>query len=284
MPKISVIIPVYNVEKYIKECLESVVNQTFTDIEIICINDGSTDNSLSILEEYAKKDSRIKIINQQNSGLSATRNNGIKAAQGEFIGFVDSDDYIDLDFYEKLYDAAIKNNCDISCATIIRKRPNSEKYRVHYTEEKIYTTLEDKLKACSIPKCCYVWNKIYKTGLIKDYPFAVGLYFEDVLWTPETLKRSNSMVSVPNVNYYYMVNQNSIVKKPTPKKQNDSYNAKKYIVKFFEENSIALSKKDQTLTKSIKYFMNIPILKIKEYKNIETYYLFGCVPVMKKSV
>ena len=110
MPKISVIVPVYNVEKYLARCLDSIINQTLADIEIICINDGSTDNSLEILNDYAKKDSRIKIIDQTNAGLSCARNAGMQIAQGEYIGFVDSDDWIDLDFYEKLVCFCILNH------------------------------------------------------------------------------------------------------------------------------------------------------------------------------
>ena len=94
MPKISVIIPVYNVEKYLRECLDSLLNQTFKDIEIICVNDGSTDGSLNILNEYASKDSRFIIINQNNQGLSAARNNGLNVAKGDYVAFLDSDDYI----------------------------------------------------------------------------------------------------------------------------------------------------------------------------------------------
>ena len=122
MAKISVVVPVYNVEAYLERCLDSLINQTLSDIEIICVNDGSTDSSPEKLEEFAKKDSRIKIINQENGGLSAARNTGIEAATGEYIGFVDSDDYVDLDFYEKLYNAATSHNADISCTSIIRKR------------------------------------------------------------------------------------------------------------------------------------------------------------------
>ena len=102
MTKISVIIPVYNSEKFLKKCLDSIINQTLNDIEIICIDDGSTDKSLRILNNFADKDNRITIINQKNSGPSAARNKGIENAKGEYIGFVDSDDWIDLDFYEKL--------------------------------------------------------------------------------------------------------------------------------------------------------------------------------------
>ena len=103
MPKVSVIVPVYNTEKYLPQCLDSIINQTFTDFECICINDGSTDNSLSILEEYAKKDSRIRIISQKNAGLSNVKNVGIKNATGIYITFIDSDDFVSLDYIEKLF-------------------------------------------------------------------------------------------------------------------------------------------------------------------------------------
>ena len=113
MPKISVLIPIYNVEKYLRECLESLVNQTFQDIEFICINDGSTDSSLKILEEYAQKDSRIKIINKENSGYGASMNMGLDAASGEYIGIVESDDFVSSNMFEDLYNLAEKNNADI---------------------------------------------------------------------------------------------------------------------------------------------------------------------------
>lgn len=103
MAKISIIVPVYNTEKFLEKCLNSLINQTLKDIEIICINDGSTDKSLQILEKFANKDKRIQIINQTNSGLSVARNIGIKKAKGEYIGFVDSDDWVDLNFFEQLY-------------------------------------------------------------------------------------------------------------------------------------------------------------------------------------
>lgn len=106
MPKISIIIPVYNTEKYLSRCLDSAINQTLKDIEIICVNDGSTDNSLDILKEYAAKDNRIKIISKGNEGAAITRNIGINVATGEYIGFIDSDDYVDLDYFEELYSNA----------------------------------------------------------------------------------------------------------------------------------------------------------------------------------
>lgn len=113
MSKVSVIIPVYNTEKFLRKCLDSVCNQTLQDIEIICINDCSTDGSLEILREYAGKDNRIKLIELfENGGAAKARNIGIDIAHGEYIGFVDSDDFVDLDFYEKLYNKAVETGAD----------------------------------------------------------------------------------------------------------------------------------------------------------------------------
>lgn len=103
MIKVSIIIPVYNTEKYIRKCLESAINQTLTDIEIICINDGSTDNSLSILYEYAAKDSRIRVFTKANEGVAKARNLGLRHARGEYVGFIDSDDFVDEKYFEELY-------------------------------------------------------------------------------------------------------------------------------------------------------------------------------------
>ena len=113
MPKVSVIIPVYNVEKYLRQCLDSVVNQTLKDIEIICVDDGSTDNSLAILEEYAANDDRFIILEQKNQGAGAARNKGLEVAKGEFVHFMDSDDWIETYAYEELYDLIIIKKVDL---------------------------------------------------------------------------------------------------------------------------------------------------------------------------
>ncbi|NLY46853.1 MAG: glycosyltransferase family 2 protein [Tissierella sp.] len=113
LPKISVIIPVYNVEEYLRQCLDSVINQTLQDIEIICVNDESTDDSLAILEEYAKRDSRINVLSQKNAGAGAARNKGLEIARGEYLSFLDSDDFFELDMLEKAYNKVIGDNADI---------------------------------------------------------------------------------------------------------------------------------------------------------------------------
>ena len=125
LSKISIIIPVYNTEKYLKRCLESVCNQTLKDIEIICINDASSDNSIAILKEFEKKDNRIKVINlDKNEGASVARNLGIEVSRGEYLGFIDSDDCVDPDFYEKLYSKAKSKNADVVKG--VRKKINTD--------------------------------------------------------------------------------------------------------------------------------------------------------------
>ena len=128
MSKVSVIIPVYNVEKYLRECLNSVVNQTLKDIEIICVNDGSTDNSLAILQEYAKNDKRIVLINQENKNAGAARNTGLAHATGEYLSFLDSDDFFELNMLEEMYNSAKENSLDIVICD----------YDKYNTVEKIY--------------------------------------------------------------------------------------------------------------------------------------------------
>ena len=124
LPLISVIIPVYNVEKYLKKCIDSVINQTYTNLEIILVSDTSPDNCEKICDDYAEKDSRIKVIHKEKNGLSAARNAGIDIASGKYIGFVDSDDYIALDMYELLYKNILKENADISACGLKRTSLN----------------------------------------------------------------------------------------------------------------------------------------------------------------
>lgn len=281
-PKISIIVPAYNVEKYIEECLSSLLKQTFKDFEVIIINDGSSDLTPDIVNVFQHCDKRFKLISQNNQGLSSARNTGLNNVQSQYVTFVDSDDWVSENYLEGLYSAITKNDCDIAVATIIRKRPKSQKYRVHYTEEKVYETLQEKIDICDIPRCCYVWNKLYKVDLIKDKKFQEGKFFEDVLWIPEIIKASGKLVTVPNIQYYYQVTKGSIVKTTSKKKQNDSYNAKKYIIKFFDENNLTVSQNKRIITKEIKYFLGIPWLRIKEFGNTEIYYLFDFFKLISK--
>ena len=159
--KVSVIIPVYNVEKYIERCLESVIHQTLKEIEIIIINDGSSDSTSKKIEKFLG-DNRVIYIKTENKGQSAARNKGLQIAKGEYVGFVDSDDYIDLDFYEKLYKRIKETNSDIAAASIVRHHGTFEKWRVNYDLNKTTTDKNEMFKLVKYPDQSYVWNKIYK--------------------------------------------------------------------------------------------------------------------------
>ena len=161
-PKISVIVPVYNVDRYLEICIDSLINQTYDNLEIILINDGSTDDSKLICEKYLKLDKRIKLINQKNKGVSSARNNGIRNSSGEYIVFVDSDDWVDLDYFERLYNAAKKYDSDIALATNIRVGKRKSKKRLNITEETVVSGLQDKFDICQQWKNECPTNKIYR--------------------------------------------------------------------------------------------------------------------------
>lgn len=262
MPKVSVIIPVYNVEKYLRDCLDSVVNQTIKDIEIICVNDGSTDGSLYILNEYCSNDDRFVIINQENQGLSVARNNGLNSASGDYIAFIDSDDYLlNNDYFEKLYNACEKYSADIAVAGIIRGN-NKKTYRILKIEkEEVAIEYEDKLRICDVPDSNYVWNKLYKresllaTGII----FPPGKLYEDLYYTHKVLYYMGKLVSVCGVNYFYRKRKDSIIKTKNVNAETDRKNGDLAIQSFFKVHGINF---EQVATVIKKYkFCGITLFK-----------------------
>lgn len=284
MAKVSVIVPVYNVEKYLKRCLDSLINQTLSDIDIICINDGSKDSSLQILEQYAQKDSRIVIYNQENSGLSVARNTGLEHASGEYIGFVDSDDWVDLDFYEKLYNSAKNNNADIAVADFIREHPNKKPKRLKLKEEKIYTTPEDKFMICKVHREGCVWNKIYRTEFIHsiNLKFVSKMYYEDRDFTIRSLYFSKKLVTTPNTYYRYFVNPKSIVNKRRNYIQDEHYIiVRQQVLQFIKEHNI---KVPDGLYKAEIYRYKLfgkTLFTIKESINTKYIFLFGKIQIFK---
>ena len=218
---ISVIIPVYNVEKYLKKCLDSVINQTFRNIEIICINDGSTDNSLQILNEYAEKDSRIKIVNKQNGGLSSARNAGLDIAEGEYCYFVDSDDWIELNTLEKMYNIIISNDVDTVVHNAINI-PEDESCEYMANETQVWLKTFEKISGvydvpidinAKIPTVA--WNKLYKMSIIKEFNcrFPVGLINEDELFIWTYMIHCKKYYYLDERLYNYLRRSNSIMAK-----------------------------------------------------------------------
>ena len=207
---ISVMILVYNVEKYLRDCLNSVISQTYKDLEIICINDGSTDKSLSILEEYAAKDKRIKIINKENAGVSAGRNDGIANANGEYLFCVDSDDYIDKDYAQLLYDNATKNNSDF----VIVSNFNSWNL-----DKRVTKKYHSALPTCSM----FIKMSILKENKNLRYPVNIQPG-EDAIFSHEVLMYAKNVSYEYKANYHYIkregqVTQNAIKNASTLVKQ-----------------------------------------------------------------
>jgi glycosyltransferase involved in cell wall biosynthesis len=178
MPKISIIIPVYNVEKYIQKCINSVFLQTFADFECILIDDGSSDNSGKICDEYAKKDERIKVIHQKNGGASCARNAGLDVAQGEWITFIDGDDWADENYLEQMYNNAINNNCDLSLIGYRRVEDNGNIISVVERKPLIFPSVVTYKKDIVTYTRCYVggcWSFLYKAKLSTDLRFNIKL-------------------------------------------------------------------------------------------------------------
>ncbi len=211
---ISVIVPVYNVESYLEKCLDSIINQTYSNIEIILINDGSTDSSFEICKKYKKKDKRIILINKKNGGLSSARNAGIEKFTGNYLLFVDSDDYIERDMVEKLYNNIMSNDADISVCNFfitekgIDKKNNSCKNFIIKDETK-YNFLYNSYSLQTILS----WNKLYKKHIFKDIRYPKDLLHEDQYIIEEILNKAKTInYMTKEFLYHYVQRDQSIMK------------------------------------------------------------------------
>lgn len=228
-PLISVIMPVYNVEKYLPACLNSLLAQTFSDFELICVNDGSTDSSAQILADFAAKDKRIKIINQENKGLSAARNTGFAHAQADWIYFIDSDDAAHPQLLEIAYAAAQKYQADMVCFGYQRHNGETPEIQHYHPEniagEVITDPLHRLLKKKKFRLHFNVWSKLYKRDLIKDIAFVEGMNFEDYPFTYRLAAQYPKTVLLREKLYFYTYNPQSISRKPYTVKNIRDYQA-----------------------------------------------------------
>ena len=211
-PKVSIIIPVFNPGDLLINCLDSIKNQTMKDIEIICVDDGSTDNSLKTLEEYKKSDSRFKVYHQENSGAGTARNNGIKYSTGEFILFVDSDDYIERDTCEKLFESAKKLDTDLILFDAVRHVENGKDLNlIHFSKNNTtdfnnftfdYTYVKDKVFDGYYG---VIWTKFYKTSFIKENKicFPKHKIYNDVEFHVKTMLLAKKISYIPKIFYHY---------------------------------------------------------------------------------
>lgn len=210
---ISVVVPVYNVEKYIEKCIKSIIAQTYKNLEIIVVNDGTKDNSIGVIKKYIDQDNRIKVINQENAGLSEARNTGIKNACGKYIVFVDSDDYIDESMIEKMYRRLKKDNSQLVVCNILRvdDEYNELGFRENYYGEKEIFNNDEAIRALLLNKINgYAWNKLYDINLFKDIRYIKGRLFEDIFTTFDVVLKAEKVSMLKDKLYCYVRRGNSI--------------------------------------------------------------------------
>ena len=212
-PLISVIVPVYKVEAYLDRCVQSIVNQTYTNLEIILVDDGSPDRCPQMCDEWAKKDSRIRVIHKENGGLSDARNAGMAAASGEYISFIDSDDWIEPAFMQILLEAMLAHDCDVAgclyrkCKESATEDSVSKNCKVQVFER--LAAMSELIDNCAIQQV--VWNKLYKKTISDGILFEKGKYHEDEFWTYQVIGRINRIAVTDYVGYNYFQRTDSIM-------------------------------------------------------------------------
>lgn len=222
---LSIIVPVFNVEDYLENCIESILHSTYKEIELILVDDGSTDASGRICDKYAKKNKNIVVVHQKNEGQAVARNKGIKIAKGDYIGFVDSDDYIEENMYEKMVNAIEGFSADIAICRHYDDFGGKKVPRLTDSDIKIYTgteaaklALEDKMINS------YVWDKIFKRNLFHEIYFTAGRYFEDTMLIPQILIKAEKVACIPEPLYYYRYRLNGTM---------NTLNQKRFIDKIY---------------------------------------------------
>ena len=275
---ISIIIPVYNVEKFLKRCLDSVINQTFTDIEIILVDDGSKDSSGKICDKFKSKDNRIKVIHKENGGMSSARNAGLKICEGDYIFFIDSDDWLaDENVIQDFYETALKNDADFVYARI-----NTATDERSYASKYVKKYRDVRLHFLSNPYYLAAWNKLYSKNLKELLLFTEGRVNEDVDIIPIVFSRARKVSLLDRCTYNYYKNQNSITRSNFSEKRFDmfksvnhaieNFNGTKTETKVFKENLfgfqlftvyIEILKKTSNVERK-EYLINY-LKKIREY-------------------
>ncbi len=244
IPKVSVIIPVYNVEQYLRECLDSVINQTLKEIEIICIDDGSTDSSLEILKEYTKHDNRITILKQQNLRAGIARNAGLSVAKGEYLSFLDSDDFFELNMHEEMYNKAKENDVDIVMCNAYQyddASKNLYKFNLKYdaSVKQFLVTRDDLSQSLYDIGNSASWNKLYRKDFIKQN----SLYFQNLSscndigfdWCARSVARN--IFILPDYFVYYRVFRKNSISSSRGEVAHNIILAYKYIKKFLENTN-----------------------------------------------
>ncbi|WNB92463.1 glycosyltransferase [Bacillus sp. NEB1478] len=214
--KVSVVVPIYKVEKYIHRCIDSIRNQTYTNLEIILVNDGSPDRCGKIADDYGSKDNRIKVIHKENGGLSDARNYGMKQVTGEFTMFVDSDDWLEIEMIKNMVNRAITYEADVVQSAFYYAYEDKLMLDRIYDSQNASPEILDKKTlmhelVTNEKVKNFAWGKLYKTEIIRDIPFKKGVLFEDVFWAHQVMHRVNNFLILKQPYYNYYQRNDSIV-------------------------------------------------------------------------
>jgi len=236
-PAISVVVPVYNVEAYLRPCLDSIEQQTFRDFEVILINDGSTDGCLSILREYTSRNSNFLLIDQQNKGLGEVRNVGMRYAQGKYIAFVDSDDILREDYLERMYNEIVKQDADIVCCEYKFQMENGFRFRIY---PGVHAVSSEKRAIARLMRDVtlhhFSWNKLYKRSLFLEHDIRFpSMCFEDIATTSRIFYYAKKIAFIPQPLYYYVQRGSSIMHNITYKRLQEHINSAAIVRAFFEQ-------------------------------------------------
>lgn len=258
---ISIIVPIYNVEEYLEDCIESILHQTYSNFELILVDDGSPDDCGKICDKYSKKDKRIKVLHKKNGGLSDARNAGIELAQGEYIGFVDSDDYAAPDMYEKLLEACLKYRADISmCGRYVvseDKKIITEKFVLDNAI--VYDDVTAIGKLLLWDSCdSAAWDKLYKKELFDAIRYPIGVMSEDYDVTCRLFAKAKKIIHIGKPRYYYVQRDGSITKQ--------SFNRKRFETIYQVYNLIDFVKMSYPeLINNARYFMIQHLVSLQRY-------------------
>lgn len=226
-PKISVIVPVYKVEPYLRKCLDSIVNQTYRNLEIILVDDGSPDNCGAICDEYAAKDQRVRVIHKANGGLSSARNAALEIATGDYVGFVDSDDWIETDMFEYLLAGMQLEKADVAVCGVIEEYPRHQNYRALEKKETFDREESMKLLLQGGMLQNRVWDKLWRRALFTAIRFPQGKNYEDLAIAHRLFDKARKLVCLPDAKYHYLLRGDSILADSSLKNRMDCYWAAK---------------------------------------------------------
>ena len=267
---ISIIVPVYNVELYIHQCIDSILNQTYKDIEVLLVDDGSPDRCGEICDQYASIDSRVRVFHTENRGLSSARNLGLREAKGDYIGFVDSDDWIEPDMYEVLLVCLEGANADVSTCGLWHEK--GEKVVVMQHESAIHEGVQSSIALIDEQINDAVWNKLYRRKLFQTISFPEESVFEDIIVTQQIMLQANKTINISDPKYHYRFREGSITKDYSIKNLIDYANACVSRFYFFHTQipDIAKTREEELLHECAK-----GISRLWRWQ-------FGCCPVERQ--